>query len=137
VQVKHNPFELMDFSVQPIMFLLLFVYVFGGAISGSSHDYLCEQLGKRGRPARPGSLLPALGGRAMTLGCSPFEALAPQAHAVQGPEGVGVHEGARHPSLVRGQLGDLKGAGRVARVLRHSATTGNPAGGQEGRTATA
>src|SRR5580693_216892 len=40
VQVKHNPFELMDFSVQPIMFLLLFVYVFGGAISGSSHDYL-------------------------------------------------------------------------------------------------
>src|ERR1700761_3613526 len=40
VQVKHNPFELMDFSVQPIMFLLLFVYVFGGAISGSSHEYL-------------------------------------------------------------------------------------------------
>src|SRR5580658_8356198 len=40
VQVKHNPFELMDFSIQPIMFLLLFVYVFGGAISGSPHDYL-------------------------------------------------------------------------------------------------
>src|ERR1700742_1785786 len=40
VQVKHNPFELMDFSVQPIMFLLLFVYVFGGAISGSAHDHL-------------------------------------------------------------------------------------------------
>ncbi|HEY1821855.1 MAG TPA: ABC transporter permease [Trebonia sp.] len=40
VQIKHNPFELMDFSVQPIMFLLLFVYVFGGAISGSSHEYL-------------------------------------------------------------------------------------------------
>jgi oleandomycin transport system permease protein len=40
VQIKHNPFELMDFSVQPIMFLLLFVYVFGGAISGSPHDYL-------------------------------------------------------------------------------------------------
>src|ERR1700734_4336461 len=40
VQVKHHPFELMDFSVQPIMFLLLFVYVFGGAVSGSPHDYL-------------------------------------------------------------------------------------------------
>jgi len=40
VQIKHNPFELMDFSVQPIMFLLLFVYVFGGAISGSPHEYL-------------------------------------------------------------------------------------------------
>jgi oleandomycin transport system permease protein len=40
VQIKHNPFELMDFSVQPIMFLLLFVYVFGGAIGGSPHEYL-------------------------------------------------------------------------------------------------
>jgi len=40
VQVKHNPFELMDFSVQPIMFLFLFVYVFGGALGGSTHDYL-------------------------------------------------------------------------------------------------
>ena len=32
VQVKHNPAELIDFSVQPVMFLLLFTYVFGGAI---------------------------------------------------------------------------------------------------------
>src|SRR5262249_31366414 len=40
VQIKHNPFQLMDFSVQPLMFLLLFVYVFGGAITGSSHEYL-------------------------------------------------------------------------------------------------
>jgi oleandomycin transport system permease protein len=40
VQIKHNPAELMDFSIQPIMFLLLFVYVFGGAIGGSAHDYL-------------------------------------------------------------------------------------------------
>ncbi|WP_261564609.1 ABC transporter permease [Frankia gtarii] len=40
VQVKHNPMELLDFSVQPLMFLLLFTYVFGGAISGSTGDYL-------------------------------------------------------------------------------------------------
>jgi oleandomycin transport system permease protein len=40
VQIKHNPFELIDFSVQPIMFLVLFTYVFGGAISGSTSDYL-------------------------------------------------------------------------------------------------
>ena len=40
VQIKHNPFELLDFSVQPIMFLVLFTYVFGGAISGSTGDYL-------------------------------------------------------------------------------------------------
>jgi oleandomycin transport system permease protein len=40
VQVKHNPAEIIDFSVQPIMFLLLFTYVFGGAIGGSRHAYL-------------------------------------------------------------------------------------------------
>lgn len=40
VQIKHNPFELMDFSVQPVMFVLLFTYVFGGAIAGSTHEYL-------------------------------------------------------------------------------------------------
>jgi oleandomycin transport system permease protein len=40
VQIKHNPFELLDFSIQPIMFLVLFTYVFGGAISGSTGDYL-------------------------------------------------------------------------------------------------
>jgi oleandomycin transport system permease protein len=40
VQVRHNPFELLDFSIQPIMFVLLFTYVFGGAISGSTGAYL-------------------------------------------------------------------------------------------------
>jgi oleandomycin transport system permease protein len=40
VQIKHNPFELIDFSVQPIMFLLLFTYVFGGAMAGSPAEYL-------------------------------------------------------------------------------------------------
>jgi len=40
VQIKHNPFELMDFTIQPVMFVLLFTYVFGGAIAGSPHQYL-------------------------------------------------------------------------------------------------
>src|SRR5262245_15812243 len=40
VQIKHNPMELIDFSLQPIMFLLLFTYVFGGAVAGSPDDYL-------------------------------------------------------------------------------------------------
>ncbi len=40
VSVKHNPFELLDLSIQPIMFVLLFTYVFGGAISGSPGEYL-------------------------------------------------------------------------------------------------
>ncbi|WP_199824050.1 ABC transporter permease [Streptomyces sp. NBRC 109706] len=44
VQVRHNPFELSDFSIQPIMFVLLFTYVFGGAIAGSVHDYLTFML---------------------------------------------------------------------------------------------
>ncbi|MDT0444414.1 ABC transporter permease [Streptomyces johnsoniae] len=40
VQVRHNPFELTDFSIQPIMFVLLFTYVFGGAVAGSTDAYL-------------------------------------------------------------------------------------------------
>jgi len=40
VQIKHNPYELLDFSIQPIMFLVLFTYVFGGAIAGSTAEYL-------------------------------------------------------------------------------------------------
>lgn len=40
VQIRHNPWELGDFSIQPIMFVVLFTYVFGGAISGSTGDYL-------------------------------------------------------------------------------------------------
>ncbi|MET8836586.1 ABC transporter permease [Micromonospora sp. NPDC004540] len=40
VQIKHNPMELLDLSVQPVMFVLLFTYVFGTAISGSPSDYL-------------------------------------------------------------------------------------------------
>ncbi|MGH3655441.1 MAG: ABC transporter permease [Micromonosporaceae bacterium] len=40
VQIRHNPWELGDFSFQPIMFLLLFTYVFGGALGGSPGEYL-------------------------------------------------------------------------------------------------
>jgi oleandomycin transport system permease protein len=40
VQIRHNPWELGDFSFQPIMFVLLFTYVFGGAITGSTDSYL-------------------------------------------------------------------------------------------------
>jgi oleandomycin transport system permease protein len=40
VQIRHNPLEVIDFSIQPLMFLLLFTYVFGGAIGGSPHAYL-------------------------------------------------------------------------------------------------
>ena len=41
VKTMRTPEQLIDVTLQPIIFLLLFVYVFGGAISGGSrHDYL-------------------------------------------------------------------------------------------------
>ena len=40
VQIRHNPLELLDFSIQPIIFVLLFTFVFGGAIAGSPGQYL-------------------------------------------------------------------------------------------------
>ncbi len=40
VQLRHNPWELGDYSIQPVLFLLLFLLVFGGAIAGSMDDYL-------------------------------------------------------------------------------------------------
>jgi ABC-2 type transport system permease protein/oleandomycin transport system permease protein len=45
VRIKHNPFELVDLSLSPIMFLLLFVYVFGGQMAGSTAEYLQYVLG--------------------------------------------------------------------------------------------
>lgn len=40
VSIKHNPLELLDLSIQPVMFVLLFTFVFGGAIAGSPAAYL-------------------------------------------------------------------------------------------------
>jgi oleandomycin transport system permease protein len=40
VQLKHSPEKLMDVTLMPIIFLLLFLYVFGGVVAGSTHAYL-------------------------------------------------------------------------------------------------
>ncbi|MGC4937093.1 ABC transporter permease [Kribbella sp. DT2] len=44
VRIRQNPEALADVTFQPIIFLLLFLFVFGGAISGQAggtwHDYL-------------------------------------------------------------------------------------------------
>jgi oleandomycin transport system permease protein len=41
IKLTRTPEQFIDVTLQPIIFLLLFVYVFGGAISGGSrHDYL-------------------------------------------------------------------------------------------------
>jgi len=40
LHVRSDPQQLIGMTIQPLMFLLLFVYVFGGAISGSTRAYL-------------------------------------------------------------------------------------------------
>jgi ABC transporter DrrB family efflux protein len=40
LQVRSNPQLLIFVLIQPILFVLLFVYVFGGAIAGSSRQYV-------------------------------------------------------------------------------------------------
>ncbi|APE37372.1 ABC transporter [Nocardia mangyaensis] len=40
LKIKHNPEQLFDVTVQPILFTALFTYIFGGAISGSVAEYL-------------------------------------------------------------------------------------------------
>jgi hypothetical protein len=47
-----DPEQLFDVTLQPIVFLLLFVYLFGGAITDSQHDYLQYVL--PGPPRSPG-----------------------------------------------------------------------------------
>ena len=39
-KIRRTPEQFIDVTLQPIIFVLLFVYVFDGAISGSTHDYL-------------------------------------------------------------------------------------------------
>ena len=40
LKVKHVPEQLLDVTITPVMFVLMFTYIFGGAISGSTGDYL-------------------------------------------------------------------------------------------------
>lgn len=40
IHIKSDPEQLTGMTIQPLMFLVLFVYVFGGAIAGSSKEYL-------------------------------------------------------------------------------------------------
>jgi ABC-2 type transport system permease protein len=40
LKIKHVPFQLFDVTVTPIMFTLLFTYIFGGALGGTPRAYL-------------------------------------------------------------------------------------------------
>ncbi len=39
-QLKHSPEKLLDVILMPIVFLVLFLYLFGGAVAGSTQAYL-------------------------------------------------------------------------------------------------
>jgi ABC-2 type transport system permease protein len=40
LKIKHVPEQLLDVTVTPVLFLLMFTYLFGGAIAGSTGEYL-------------------------------------------------------------------------------------------------
>jgi ABC-2 type transport system permease protein len=40
LKVRHVPEQLLDVTITPVMFLLMFTYLFGGAIEGSTGEYL-------------------------------------------------------------------------------------------------
>ena len=39
-KIRHVPEQLLDVTVTPVLFLLMFTYLFGGAVAGSTDDYL-------------------------------------------------------------------------------------------------
>ena len=43
-QLRHSPEKLLDVMLMPIVFLVLFLFVFGGAVAGSTHAYLEDLL---------------------------------------------------------------------------------------------
>jgi len=44
LKIKHVPMQLFDVTVFPVMFVVLFTYLFGGALAGSTGEYLQELL---------------------------------------------------------------------------------------------
>ncbi|MCB1324245.1 MAG: ABC transporter permease [Spirochaetales bacterium] len=40
LKIKHVPFQMFDVTIMPIMFTLLFTFIFGGALAGSPADYV-------------------------------------------------------------------------------------------------
>jgi ABC-2 type transport system permease protein len=40
LKIKHVPEQLLDVTITPVLFLLMFTYLFGGAVAGSTREYL-------------------------------------------------------------------------------------------------
>jgi len=40
LKIKHVPFQMFDVTIMPIMFTLLFTFIFGGALAGTPQEYI-------------------------------------------------------------------------------------------------
>jgi ABC-2 type transport system permease protein len=40
LKIRHVPEQLLDVTITPVLFLVMFTYLFGGAVEGSTDDYL-------------------------------------------------------------------------------------------------
>jgi ABC-2 type transport system permease protein len=40
LKIKHVPEQLLDVTITPVLFLVMFTYLFGGAVAGSTSEYL-------------------------------------------------------------------------------------------------
>jgi oleandomycin transport system permease protein len=60
IKTMRTPEALIDVTLQPVLFLIIFVYIFGGAVSGSTHQYLQYLL--------PGILAQTIGTGAIAIG---------------------------------------------------------------------
>src|SRR4051794_660889 len=40
IKTARTPEQLIDVTLQPIIFVLVYVYLLGGAVAGNTHDYL-------------------------------------------------------------------------------------------------
>ena len=62
LKIKHVPEQLFDVTAFPIMFTLIFTYLFGGALAGSTGEYLHYVLpGSWSRRSRSSPSTPASG----------------------------------------------------------------------------
>lgn len=44
LRIRHVPEQLLDVTLFPVMFLVMFTYLFGGAVAGSTGEYLADVL---------------------------------------------------------------------------------------------
>lgn len=40
LKIKHVPFQMFDVTIMPVMFTLLFTFIFGGALAGTPEEYI-------------------------------------------------------------------------------------------------